>query len=94
MACAPKALIATVLLFVTCVLYSINYDIHDIDSYFLLAYVTLSLWVGFGLRSVGEWLVAKTGWRRTLVALILILAGMFPIVGNLSRVSQKGELSR
>ncbi|MBI5475859.1 MAG: DUF2723 domain-containing protein [Ignavibacteriales bacterium] len=38
----------TLLLFVFCIFYSINYDIHDIDSYFLLAYLTISIWVGIG----------------------------------------------
>jgi hypothetical protein len=31
------------LLFFTCILYAINYDIHDIDSYFLLAYLAFGL---------------------------------------------------
>ncbi len=44
-----KRLAFTVLLlFVTCVLYSINYDIHDIDSYFLVAYMMLALCAGAG----------------------------------------------
>lgn len=39
----------------TCLFYSINYDIHDIDSYFLLVYVVIGLLIIFGfeyLRSV------------------------------------------
>jgi hypothetical protein len=40
----------TLLLFLGCIGYSINYDIHDIDSYFLLAYVTVALWTAFGVR--------------------------------------------
>jgi len=38
----------TVLLFLGCLLYSINYDIHDIDSYFLLAYVVTAVWIAYG----------------------------------------------
>lgn len=38
----------TLLLFVFCILYAINYDIYDIDSYFLLAYIVTSVWIGFG----------------------------------------------
>ncbi len=34
--------------FVFTVLYSINYDIHDIDSYFLLAFVMLAFFAAFG----------------------------------------------
>ena len=42
----------TVLLFAGCVAYAINYDIHDIDSYFLLAYITTAVWSGFGIAAV------------------------------------------
>lgn len=42
----------TFILFLSCVLYSINYDIHDIDSYFLLAYVVVALWIAIGVSRV------------------------------------------
>jgi tetratricopeptide (TPR) repeat protein len=38
----------TLILFLSCLLYSINYDIHDIDSYFLLAYIVSAIWIAFG----------------------------------------------
>jgi len=43
-----KIFLFIALLFVTCVLYSINYDIHDIDSYFVLAYMATALFCGIG----------------------------------------------
>jgi hypothetical protein len=46
--------IFTALLFLGCVLYSINYDIHDIDSYFLLAYFVIAVWCSVGIKSVFE----------------------------------------
>jgi len=42
----------TLLLFLGCILYSINYDIHDIDSYFLLAYFTVTIWCSLGIRYI------------------------------------------
>ena len=39
----------TVILFVFNILYAINYDIYDIESYFLLAFFTTAIWSGFGL---------------------------------------------
>lgn len=39
----------TLLLFFGCLLYAINYDIHDIDSYFLLSYMTIAVWAGAGI---------------------------------------------
>lgn len=44
-----KLFIYTLLLFGFTVIYAINYDIYDIDSYFLLAFIVLALWIGFGL---------------------------------------------
>ncbi len=40
---------ATVLLFLLNLLYAINYDIHDIDSYFLPAFLMVALWAGTGI---------------------------------------------
>ncbi|MHB1049520.1 MAG: protein O-mannosyl-transferase family [Bacteroidota bacterium] len=40
------------LLAVTCVAYAINYDIHDIDAYFLLAYVAVMIFAGFGMNKI------------------------------------------
>ncbi|HEY3874339.1 MAG TPA: hypothetical protein VGM92_02600, partial [Candidatus Kapabacteria bacterium] len=47
----------TLLLFFGCLLYSINYDIHDIDSYFLLAFLAVALWIGAGVEIVSHWIV-------------------------------------
>jgi len=49
----------TLLLFFGCLLYSINYDIHDIDSYFLLAFLAMALWIGAGIMEASR-LVAVT----------------------------------
>ncbi|MBS4029514.1 MAG: DUF2723 domain-containing protein [Ignavibacteriales bacterium] len=49
-----RALWFTSLLFIGCVLYSINYDIKDIDSYFLLAYFVVAIWSAFGVLFLQE----------------------------------------
>jgi len=36
------------LLLAGCIAYTVNYSINDIDSYFLLAYVSLAMFAGFG----------------------------------------------
>jgi hypothetical protein len=38
--------------FVFTILYAINYDIHDIDSYFLLSYFSVSFFVVFGTAKI------------------------------------------
>lgn len=51
----------TLLLFVTCVLYSINYDIHEIDPYFLLSYFMIAMWAGIGVRfAIDEFVLRST----------------------------------
>ena len=47
-----KVLVFTLLLFLGCVLFAINYDIHDIDSYFLLAYFTIAIWCAQGVSTI------------------------------------------
>jgi hypothetical protein len=54
-----KLFIFTLILFSTTLFYSINYDIHDIDSYFLLAYITIALWVGLGIWRICSWAINK-----------------------------------
>ena len=43
-----RKFIVMVLLFVSCVAYSVNYDIHDIDSYFLLAFIVIGVFSAYG----------------------------------------------
>lgn len=51
---STKLLITSLLLIFGTVLYAINYDIVDLESYFLLAYIGMSLLVVFGLMFVYE----------------------------------------
>jgi len=69
----------TFLTFFGCMLYSVNYDIHDIFSYFLLSYITISIWIGFGGLFLFEKLssfmltnVHKIAFSAVLVILSLI----------------------
>jgi hypothetical protein len=78
--------IFTVLLFLGCLLYSINYDIHDIDSYFLLAYITIAIWAALGAASViGAVKNSKTAKR---VAGVLLASCLIPIAVNYSKVDE------
>jgi hypothetical protein len=51
---ARKLFLFVLITFVFSVLYSINYDINDIDSYFLLAFVMLSFFAAFGALKIME----------------------------------------
>lgn len=85
-----KVFWGTLLLFVTCVGYSINYDIHDIDSYFLLAYVMLFLWSSFGIAAIVRWSMGR--WQvHVLVWRFLGICFAIPaILVNYARVDLSG----
>jgi hypothetical protein len=92
-------LIFTLLLFFGCLLYSINYDIHDIDSYFLLAYLAMSLWIGAGI----QYLVVVTFRSRSgsdtktqrdlkvTTTLVVVALALFEIASNYSEVDESGN---
>ena len=68
---APTFFWFTILLFLGCLLYSINYDIHDIDSYFLLSYVATAAWIAYGVKSALFFAERK---RRLALAYVLCAA--------------------
>ena len=82
-------LIFTLLLFFGCLFYSINYDIHDIDSYFLLAYLVMALWIGAGVFMLVE-MIAVTQKASLVVAVALLLAAI-EIGVNYSEVDESGN---
>ena len=51
---AKRFFIFLIITFLFTILYSINYDIHDIDSYFLLAYICLAFFAVFGVLKLYE----------------------------------------
>lgn len=74
----------TFLTFFGCLFYSINYDINDIYSYFLLAYITLAVWMGFGAVFIYTKLAVmlKTYAQRLAFGLVIIFASLIAINTN------------
>ena len=68
----------TLLLFVFNILYAINYDIHDIDTYFLLAFVVTSIWFALGLK----FLFAKMKISGLAAVSLSLIIPAFSIYGN------------
>lgn len=68
---SKKIFIFWIIVFASTVLYSINYDIVDIDSYFLLAYISLSFFAAIGLLKIYSWL--KFNNHKEIPAIILAL---------------------
>ncbi len=81
--------IFTLLLFFGCLFYAVNYDIHDIDSYFLLAYLTVAIWIGIALVSVWSYLPSIKPVQAGAIA-ITVLA-VLEIGVNYSEVDESGN---
>lgn len=58
------------------VLYSINYDINDIDSYFLLAYISVGFLAAFGIVALFELLYDKKFHYGLALTAALVFAGV------------------
>ncbi len=74
----------TLLLFVFNILYAINYDIHDIDTYFLLAYIVTAVWFALGLIFIIDKLKLNN-------AVIVILAVFLPALCVYSNFEENDE---
>jgi len=77
----------TVLLFVFNILYAINYDIHDINTYFLLAFIITAVWFGTGLYYIYEKL-------KLSIALLVVLSLAiisFSVYGNFNENNLSGS---
>lgn len=65
-----------IIVFVSTILYSINYDIVDIDSYFLLAYLALSFFSAFGIIKFYYWF--KFNYKKEI--LFIVLSSIFILI--------------
>jgi tetratricopeptide (TPR) repeat protein len=70
--------------FVFTVLYSINYDIHDIDSYFLLAFIMISFFAAFGALKILE----MKSLQKNFAIIILTVVIAIQLFFNFIKVNQ------
>lgn len=75
-----------VVLFITCVLYSINYDINDIDSYFLLAYLVSGIFITSSLIFLSEWFSKNI---KSFNPVLLFLIPVVVLVINFNKADQR-----
>jgi hypothetical protein len=81
---AKKLFLFLIITFLSTVLYSINYDIHDIDAYFLLAFVMISFFSAFG--AVKLFMMKGASQKVVMGILGIVLAIQFYF--NFDKVSQ------
>ncbi|MBF8248663.1 MAG: DUF2723 domain-containing protein [Bacteroidetes bacterium] len=70
---SKKLFVFLVLLAITSVGYAANYQIHDIKPYFLLAYLALACFIGYGIQSVVSLFAGNRFKRFVIVGLMLLL---------------------
>jgi len=73
--------------FLFSVLYTINYDIHDLDSYFSTAYITFSFFIAFGSLQLAVWFNRKLT-PHGLVPIVLMAFAFIPFLLNYSDVDE------
>ena len=82
-----KFAIVLICTFVISVLYTINYDIVDIDSYFLFSFMLFSIFAAFGLVYLFEFLSSHI--KNQIIAISLLLTvSILPQLTNYDQVNQ------
>lgn len=71
----------TLLLFLFCIIYAINYDIYDIDSYFLLAFIVTAVWTACGLL----WMSEKLKGNKASLSYAFLLLPILPLAANFEK---------
>lgn len=84
---ARKFFIFNIITFFLTVFYSINYDISDIDSYFLLAYISIAFFILFGIIKIFQLLV-ENKINRWIIFLILLMFPVSQFIKNFTEVNQ------
>jgi hypothetical protein len=74
----------TLLTFFGCLFYSVNYDIYDIYSYFLLSYITLVIWIGFGFYWLYDLIASSfnTSAKRIGYSAAVVIFSFAALYGN------------
>lgn len=81
----------TMIIFVSNLLYSINYDIHDIESYFLPCFIVTALWIGFGMVQTGEFIRSRFRSVHYFAVGIVLLLPLLPFAMNYTEVDRSGD---
>jgi hypothetical protein len=84
---SKKIFWAIFITFIFSVFYSINYDIVDIDSYFLLSYIMLGFFGVFGFDKIISMIKSKVG----IAVTVCLLPILFESAVTFSKVDQSGN---
>jgi len=76
------------LLFSATIMYAVNYDIFDIDSYFLLSYLVIGFIIAYGIDFIIEWIENNRSLIKVFFAIIVCTLPIIQIVYNWVRVDE------
>jgi hypothetical protein len=79
------------LLFSTTIIYAVNYDIFDIDSYFLLSYLVIGFVIAYGIFFITEWIEERRSWAKRVLSIMFCALPMMQVVHNWGRVDETGN---
>ncbi|HMK39643.1 MAG TPA: DUF2723 domain-containing protein, partial [Bacteroidota bacterium] len=79
------------LLFCVCVGYAANYDIHDIDSYFLLAYICTAMAAAVGLSSLAGAVSSRFPRAGYLIGAVILSSAALPLVSHFRDADESGD---
>jgi hypothetical protein len=75
-------------LFLTTIVYAVNYDIFDIGSYFLLSYIVTGWIAAYGIDFLFDWISDKRSWMKAMAVVILTALPVVQIMNNWNRVDE------
>lgn len=79
----------TLILFFFNLVYAINYNVYDIDSYFLLAFIVTSVWIGYGFK----FLINKFQDNKAAISYVAVLVCLIPLWQNFSNNDKSKDLT-
>ncbi len=80
----------TMVLVVGDIAYAANYNIHNISSYFLLAYISIALFATLGVRYILDRFATASSFR-VLVTVLLVLFPAVSAAANFAKVDESGD---
>ena len=81
----------TVIVFAFDLFYSINYDIHDIESYFLPCFIIAAIWIGLGLVQICDYLKSDSKVYQYVVCGLIVISPIFPLWLHFDEVDRSRE---
>lgn len=88
----PKANGVLLTLFLSDLIYSLNYDIPDIDSYYLPSHLVTAIWAGLGGYSILQTIASRGKTALSLASIILIATLAFPLIQHWKAANHRGDL--